>query len=111
MKHLRLFDNLQSKHDALVLHEYMIIRFYDKKGTTNLIKIISKSKESLTKNRIWSELINLTYGNQTDIYYDYSNGKYLYAMGNECEILWRGFDEEEAKKNYDMILNTNKFNI
>jgi len=113
MKHLRFFENSQNKHDALLLNEYMIIRFFDTKGTINLIKIISKSNQSDSRNFLFSQINNLTYDNKTLIYYRYLDNRYFYgdSRGNECEILWCGFDEEDARNFYDMTINTKKFNI
>ena len=59
-------------------------------------------KHALADRNIW--------GGSSALYFD-PFGRYWSGNGNDYEILWRGFDLDEANRNLISIVNGNKFDL
>jgi len=109
MKYIKQFENL---NDEPKLGEYLVVEINNILKTKFIIKIISNSRDSIGHK--YSQVYNthdLIGEYDSDIYYNYNLKYYFYASGSKCFILFRTFDEQDARKYYNMLDDINKYNL
>jgi len=77
------------------------------------IKVISDNKVSKMPNIIyWTTKYQLDKDRiVSDIYYDTSLKYYFHCSGRNCNILWRGYNKDDAINYFNMTKLSNKYNI
>ena len=100
-----IINNKKPKKGEFIIYEYLS----DKK--LHLVEIISPRYASgRYSNSIYvytEELDN----NEGDIYYNIQKKFFYYSNGVICNIKWRGFNKEEAINAFEILKDTEKYNL
>ncbi|MCF8298113.1 MAG: hypothetical protein K9J13_11250 [Saprospiraceae bacterium] len=96
--------------------EYIIFTL---NGNIILIEVISglyqhryyNSDDKMFKDSYFVKTIYLLYNIQSDIYYNFDGKYFFFSSGNRVEILWRGFNKDEALERNEILKSTEKYNL
>lgn len=111
MKKLKLFEEFNIAEEPK-LGEILICQIKNNNKVIFIIKIISDStKSKVYSNSFKFDTIDLSEKYNAEIYYNYIDKYLFYASRINCKLLFRTFNEEEGLERFEIIKDTNKFNI
>lgn len=115
MKYIKHYENILNS--PFIIGEYLTVKLLNINKIISILKVISTPKESVEENgkiedNIFVYVFNLTSNYQSDIFYNTKTKTYFHCGTNyKYEILYKGFNYEEALKIYELETSANKYNL